>query len=197
MKFIFPFFLLVFAQTAQGQKDWQHWSDSLRTTYANPETTIMSAKEMEGFKGLIFFPYNPVSIVKARFKRVKKGREFMMKTSTERTPVYKVYGILTFTLDGKKQKLELYQNVDAKRKPGYEDYLFLPFTDETGGTESYGGGRYLDLRISDVKKEMTLDFNFCYNPYCAYSAKYSCPVPPAQNHITAPVRAGVAYEQKQ
>lgn len=193
MKLLFFVFLLFFSVSALGQKDWQQWSDSLKTTFSDPETTIMSADEFAGFHGLTFFPYNPKAIVKAKFKRVKKGREFMMKTSTDRTPVYKVYGLLKFSLEGKKHTLEVYQNIDSKRKPGYEDYLFLPFTDHTNGSESYGGGRYLDLLISDLGKEVTLDFNFCYNPYCAYSAKYSCPVPPRQNHVDAKLQAGVSF----
>ena len=74
--------------------------------------------------------------------------------------------------------------------PEYIDYLFLPFTDNSNGEESYTGGRYLDLQIPENDK-IILDFNQAYNPYCAYSGRYSCPIPPSENHISFPVLAGV------
>ena len=73
---------------------------------------------------------------------------------------------------------------------GFEDYLFLPFLDDTNGEESYGGGRYIDLKIPEGD-QMTIDFNTAYNPYCAYDAKYSCPIVPRENYMDVEVRAGV------
>jgi uncharacterized protein len=75
-------------------------------------------------------------------------------------------------------------------KPEYKDYLFLPFTDLTNGVQTYQGGRYLDLRIPQGD-EIVIDFNQSYNPYCAYSGRYSCPVVPSENHLDMEVLAGV------
>ncbi|MFV9484298.1 DUF1684 domain-containing protein, partial [Christiangramia sp. ASW11-125] len=70
------------------------------------------------------------------------------------------------------------------------DYLFLPFTDETNGISTYDGGRYLDFSIPEEKR-VTIDFNRAYNPYCAYSGRYSCPIPPKENHLETAIPAGV------
>ena len=112
-------------------------------------------------------------------------------------PVYVKYADLYFTLKGEKQKLAVYQSQSLKTDPEYYDYLFLPFTDLTNGDSTYGGGRYIDLRIpEDGVKKITLDFNQAYNPYCAYSGGYSCPVPPAENNLDAAITAGVKTYSK-
>ena len=93
--------------------------------------------------------------------------------------------------------LNIYQSQQLITDPKYANYLFLPFTDNSNGEDSYAGGRYLDLKIpkNDV---IVLDFNQAYNPYCAYSGKYSCPIPPEDNHISLAIHAGVKnYAKKE
>ena len=76
----------------------------------------------------------------------------------------------------------------------YRDYLFLPFTDNTNGEQTYTGGRYIDLSIPDGDT-IVVDFNKAYNPYCAYNKKYSCPIVPSVNNLDTEIRAGVkAFE---
>jgi uncharacterized protein (DUF1684 family) len=78
---------------------------------------------------------------------------------------------------------------------GFEDYLFLPFLDDTNGETSYAGGRYLDLRIP--KNDLIiLDFNETYNPYCAYNERYSCPIVPRENYIPLKIEAGIKAFKK-
>ena len=117
-------------------------------------------------------------------------KPFKMKTTTERRPDYVKYGEVYFSLLGKQFKLNIYQNIQLVQKPGFEKHLFLPFTDLTNGDETYGGGRYIDLQIPDGDFIM-IDFNQCYNPYCAYNHRYSCPVPPKENNMDVLVKAGV------
>jgi uncharacterized protein (DUF1684 family) len=76
--------------------------------------------------------------------------------------------------------------------PQYKDYLYLPFKDFTNGESTYGGGRYLDFKMSDIQENQTIiiDFNKAYNPYCAYSDGYSCPIPPSENHLQVFIEAG-------
>ena len=74
--------------------------------------------------------------------------------------------------------------------PDYFDYLFLPFLDLTNGKTTYSGGRYIDLRIPEGDT-IIIDFNKAFNPYCAYSHHYSCPVVPSENYLDFEVRAGV------
>jgi uncharacterized protein (DUF1684 family) len=77
------------------------------------------------------------------------------------------------------------------RQPQFKDYLFLPFKDDTNGVETYGGGRYMDVRISTVKDgKIILNFNKAYNPYCAYNEGFNCPIPPQENHLNIAIRAG-------
>ncbi len=73
---------------------------------------------------------------------------------------------------------------------GYDDYLFLPFLDETNGDESYGGGRYVEARIP-AGDTLIINFNEAYNPYCAYNERYSCPIVPRANYINTRIKAGV------
>src|SRR5690606_27020815 len=115
---------------------------------------------------------------------------FQMPTTTDRKPYYVTYGKVYFSLKGKEYKLDLFQNLELSADPEYRNYLFAPFTDETNGRSTYGGGRYLDLRIP-AAEVMIIDFNQAYNPYCAYNGKYSCPIPPEQNHLEVEITAGV------
>ena len=168
----------------------REYQEKLNSEYANPEETPLEEKDLKEFEGLDFFEVKPEYIVKAEFVRTPAEAPFAMKTSTDRMPIYVKYGELYFELKGKKLKLNLYQNQELVKDPEYYDYLFLPFTDLTNGNETYGGGRYIDFRIPETN-EVTLDFNRAYNPYCAYSGKYSCPVPPEENDLEIEIFAGV------
>jgi uncharacterized protein len=149
----------------------------------------LPADERKKFKGLHYYPIDLSYQVKARFIPVANSPLFKMKTTTTRLPDYRKYADVVFTLQGKEYKLEVYQSPDLMKKSGYEDYLFVPFTDETNGKETYEVGRYLELRIPQGE-EVVLDFNKCYNPYCSYSPNYSCPIPPAANHLPLEIKAG-------
>ncbi|KAA3625042.1 MAG: DUF1684 domain-containing protein [Bacteroidetes bacterium] len=165
----------------------------LNEQYADPEKSPLKAKDRKSFKGLDFFDYNEQYRIEAEFIRTEDAVPFEMMTTTDRKPVYVKYGIAKFQLDGKSFQLNIYQNIELSKKEEYKDYLFLPFTDETNGVETYGGGRYIDLRIPDQENpnSMLIDFNETYNPYCAYNDIYSCPIPPVDNHLRIEIRAGV------
>ncbi len=158
--------------------------------FLNPEESPLHEDSIGYFKGLDYYPINEQYIVVAEFKRIKKGKEFEMKTSTDRLPIYQDYAILTFNLDGKEHQLHAYKNVELSKQEEYKDYLFLPFNDHTNGIESYGGGRYLDLTDTG-EEQIILNFNMTYNPYCAYNDKYSCPIPPDENKLDCRIEAGV------
>ena len=80
------------------------------------------------------------------------------------------------------------------KKKGFENYLFIPFTDNSNGKTTYRGGRYLDATIPEKPTGyITLDFNKAYNPYCAYNKKYVCPIPPKNNYLDTDILAGVKY----
>lgn len=157
--------------------------------FSDPEETILSEEELAEFKGLEFFAPSETFKVSVKFKRIKRGKVIGFATSTDRIAKYRPYGVLKFKVDGKRCRLTIFES--AYPKKGYEQSLFLPFTDLTNGMETYGGGRYLDLSKSDIQKKFILDFNYCYNPYCAYSSKYSCPAPPEMNRLQVEIKAGV------
>lgn len=162
--------------------------------FRDKEKTILTAEDFEDFAGLEFYPIDLKYRVKAKFVRTPAELPFLMPTTTDRLPEYVKYGEAHFSMDGKELKLALYQSTEAYDEAGYEDYLFLPFTDLTSGDGSYGGGRFLDARIPKGNK-IFLDFNKAYNPYCAYNYKYSCPIPPKENDLLVRIEAGIkAFE---
>lgn len=146
------------------------------------------------FEGHPFFPANLDFYVVANFKKVKKKKKFKMKTSTDRLPKYYTYGIATFEIKGKEFQLSLYRAVSSDKEKG-NDNLFLAYKDLTSGEESYGGGRYINLKMPKGDK-IIIDFNKSYNPYCAYSSRFSCPIPPSENFLDIPIKAGVKYIDK-
>jgi hypothetical protein len=153
------------------------------------EGSPLLPEKMADFKGLPYFPIDYTYYVKAIFKKIKKGKWFKMPTTTDRIAWYRRFAVLEFELEGKKYTLTAYQNQDLIRRPEYKDYLFIPFRDLTSNKETYGGGRYIDLRMPDGDT-IILDFNLAYNPYCAYNYKYSCPIPPKENTLDMEIRAG-------
>ncbi len=162
--------------------------------FRDKEKTILTDEDFEDFSELEFYPIDLKYRVKAKFVRTPNESPFFMPTTTDRLPEYVKYGEAHFIIDGKELKLALYQSTTPYDEDGYEDYLFLPFTDLTSGDGSYGGGRFLDARIPKGNK-IIIDFNKAYNPYCAYNHKYSCPIPPKENDLLVRVEAGVkAFE---
>jgi len=158
--------------------------------FRNPETSPLPDRYRKNFQELDFFPADTNYVVTARFERTSEARPFQMPSTTDEKTWEIVYGIVHFELNGQNHQLEVYQGLELRNREGFKDYLFLPFLDLTNGEETYGGGRYLDLRIpkSDT---LTIDFNRAYNPYCVYNKKYSCPLVPRQNFLSTVVRAGV------
>ena len=148
----------------------------------------LKKEDFVNFKGLEYFDANEKYVVKAKLEKTADAQFFMLPTSIGTTRKYFKYGVLTFELDGKSQTLNAYQSESAVKKK--DTSLFIPFRDLTNGTETYGAGRYLDIRIP-AGDEAILDFNRAYNPNCAYgSNEYSCPVPPRENFLQVKILAG-------
>ena len=195
MKFIILPFIVLFCLTAcaqdkeplLGDTDYQKEQNS---KFKDASESPLTSKDIKTFKQLDFFKFNKDYIVEANMELKPNSAYFEMPTSTERKPLYRVYAILTFDLLGKTHQLNIYENKDLLTTEGFEDYLFLPFIDETNGETTYGGGRYIEARIPKGSV-LTLDFNQAFNPYCAYNYKYSCPIVPLENSLELKVEAGV------
>ena len=175
-----------------GETEFQR---ELNAEYKDATSSPLKDKDRKHFEGLDFFKYDSSYVVLAHLKRTPDTEWFDMQTTTSRVSPERVYGILTFELKGETYSLNVYQGKDVIKREGLEDYLFLPFIDDTNGEESYGGGRYIDLRIPEGDT-ITIDFNKAYNPYCAYNEKYSCPIVPRVNYLALNVRAGVKAFEK-
>ncbi|MEP7229901.1 MAG: DUF1684 domain-containing protein [Ginsengibacter sp.] len=127
----------------------------------------------------------------ASFKKITDKKGFDMNTSSGMKKHYFIYGLLTFTINDSLLHLYIYQSADLMRQEKYKDYLFVPFGDATSGFESYGGGRYIEFYISDIKNgHVIIDFNKAYNPYCAYTTGYNCPIPPKENLLPVSISSG-------
>ena len=179
----------LFAQTDSAILEIEQYRREQEAKFRDETESPLSKKLRKKFKGLNYYPINLNYRVKARFVKTQNPVLFKMKTTTERLPEYEKYGELHFELDGQSRILEIYQSPDIIQKAGLEDYLFVPFTDETNGSETYEVGRYIDFRIP-TSEEVILDFNKSYNPYCSYGSTYSCPIPPAANHLPLKIEAG-------
>jgi uncharacterized protein (DUF1684 family) len=173
-----------------------HYADQIaqhRQTYKQEFLTTSSSplKTKEALEYLRFYEPDSTYRVVATVELTPKAEPFEMPTYSGKTSTYVKYAVLSFSLNGKPQQLTIYRSLSLARMPQFRDYLFLPFKDATSGLATYGGGRYLDLRTGDIKNgQLTLDFNKAYNPYCAYTEGYSCPIPPRNNVLSVAIEAG-------
>lgn len=148
------------------------------------------ARDRPTFSSLAYFPPDPALRVSATVEPVTGGRGIRMQTSDGRERDYDRAALLRFTLAGQEYHLTAYRTPDGDEDEPY----FIPFRDAQAGKETYGAGRYLEVRAphshAGEPRQVTLDFNLAYNPYCAYNPGYSCPIPPAENTLTVAIRAG-------
>lgn len=166
---------------------------SLNALFKDASRSPLKPEDIKTFKGLSFFPVDSSFVVVSKLKRTNTSDFFEMKTSTTRLSKERVFGILSFTIKGLNYSLKVYQSESSVLESS--DYLFLPYLDATNGITTYGGGRYLDLKIPKGDS-IWLDFNKSYNPYCVYNARYSCPIVPRENLLPIKVDAGVMYNYK-
>jgi hypothetical protein len=154
--------------------------------FVNPSETPLDSTELKTFKGIYFFPIDEKYKVNATLKRFDDESLFDMPHTLNRTYKYQRFGEITFTLNEKIFTLPVYVNEELKQ----QKLLFFSFTDLTNGKQTYGGGRFLDIPFDGTQKEVELDFNLSYFPYCAYSHRFSCPIVPKENYIDIEVKAG-------
>ncbi len=174
-------------QPIQGETEFQR---NLNAEFKDASKSPLKKKDRRAFNALDFFKVDSLYVVQATFTKSSDEKPFQMKTTTDRLLTYIKYGEISFDLKDETHTLSVYQDQDLMNEDGFEDYLFLPFLDDTNGDETYGGGRYIDLRIPDGDV-ITIDFNTAYNPYCAYNEAYSCPIVPRENYVDVEVKAGV------
>lgn len=139
------------------------------------------------FTSLKYFEIDPKFRITAKLVPIENKKIVLLPTSSGEENRYLEYAMAEFELDGIKDKLLLLELMDMGPARGT---LFLAFADETSAKETYGAGRYLEVKKIPGASTVELDFNKAYSPYCAYSDRYSCPFPPSENILPISIRAG-------
>lgn len=171
--------------------DWQAELEALREAashYYRHQFDYHGHLPPDGWDGPRYYPPTDDWRLSARLDRdvPGAGQAVKLATSTGQLRDMAVAGQLVFEAGGGEQRLTAFLSRNAH---GYEE-LFVPFRDETSGNETYGAGRYVEVPYEPDLDEFELDFNFAYNPSCAYSPAYDCPYPPPGNRLAIAVTAG-------
>lgn len=171
--------------SAQFQKELDVW-------YTNAETSPLAEELRREILGLNYFPISDDYVVSAQFIPSKKVKTKQYGTSSGSKRAYNIVGKLKFELKGNLYELSVLKSATTTPNDEYEDYLTVPFLDETNGESSYGAGRYIGIWKEDIQNgEVILNFNRAYHPTCAYVGGYSCLIPPRKNFLPLAVEAGV------
>ncbi len=194
MKYYLPALLLITLVGCQSIS-YKRYSEEIllhRTSYQNEFLhTDRSPLEKEDLQFLDFYPPDRKFCVKAGVTMIEQRDTLLFKTSSGKFKKYLPFALLTFYIDTTRFQLVAYTSPDLMNNEQYADYLFVPFSDETNDDETYGGGRYLDLNKNEISKNHILvDFNKAYNPWCAFSYGYNCPIPPNSNDLPVKIEAG-------
>lgn len=160
-------------------------------------STSRSPLTLESAKRISFFPPDEKFKVLAKLKMVKPDETIQIQTYSGKQQEFIEYAYLTFELDGKTHKLTTHKNLKSMLMPMYKNKMFLMYMDLSTGESTYGGGRYIYLNESDIDNgQIILDFNKSFNPYCAYSDGFNCPIPPKGNQLDIAILAGEKDFQK-
>jgi len=150
-----------------------------------------SPLKKDDLQNLRFYDADSTYRVTCKVTFLSNENNFVMPVFHGTGSQYVKYALLKFSLKDKPMQLTVYKSIRLSQNPMFSDYLFLPFTDDTNEQETYGGGRYIDLKKGEFKGDsLVVDFNKAYNPYCAFSPNYSCPKPPDENRLSIAVKAG-------
>ncbi len=140
-------------------------------------------KDKAAFKGLNYYSFNKDYIIDFALEKAEKTETVDIKMTDGTTEKLILFGKIKGEFKDFTIALTIYQRENGD--------FFLPFKDKTAPTETYGGGRYLDLPLKNAKNnQLRVDFNLAYNPFCAYNEDFACPIPPAENTLPIRIEAG-------
>lgn len=169
----------VYVENIQKERDRQY-----KFLRFNIESPLEEAQRKE-LKELDYYPIDINYRVRAKMVPVEDRKMIELPMTDGSVEKYLKHSFAEFELNGQKQRLLLLQAAKESDKRVF----FLAFADGTSGEETYGGGRYINLR-QDGKNSISIDFNLAYNPYCAYNPDFACPLPPKENILEIAIRAG-------
>ena len=155
--------------------------------YRSGRDSPIPVKDRSSFQGLDYYPVNEDLKFFLPLNRYSRPKQVRLATNTGEIRSGLRYGFFEFIVEGRTCRLQVYRLDDVAGSEGPN--LFIPFRDDTSGSETYAPGRYIDL-AENTSGVYELDFNRAYNPYCAYNHEYSCPLPPEENTLLVSIRAG-------
>jgi len=175
-------------ETPDPARAWERWRAVRNDLFRGHPQSPLPETEREAFPGLPFFDYDPALRVLAKVVE-KESEHYEIETSGDGTYGFSRFAEARFEIGGVPAALELYW------LDGYVGGVFVPFRDGTGGKETYGAGRYLldtgkGADLGRQGERLVLDFNFAYNPSCAYDPQWVCPLAPPPNRLDVAIRAG-------
>ena len=187
--------VIIFSFSCREEKRYQdinltEYQRQVNNYFKDASVSPLKPKDLKNFQGLDFFEFDSIYVVKAKIEETKESLPFKMKTTTDIPADVRKYADLFFQISDKEFELSVYENLEYEGVEGYENYLFLPFLDETNENETYGGGRYLDLFLNG-SDSIIIDFNKAYNPKCVYDENFSCPLVPRNNFLSTRIEAGI------
>lgn len=166
--------------------DLQDFREGKDAFFGTSSQSPLTPEQREHFSALSYFPENAALRLEVDIEPFAEQAMVELPTSTGDVKSYKRYGRFAFEVEGQAAELTLFSSPH-----GY----FLLFADSLAGSETYGAGRYLDPEQLENGKFL-IDFNLAYNPYCAYNEMWNCPIPPAENRLSVPIRAGEKIYEK-
>lgn len=170
---------------------WVTYTDSVKHAWEAEDTKLLTKVEQMDFKGVKYHPYDSCYRMAVRYEAIQDEPIVEIPTTRGKTSRYLPYATVYFAVRDTACSLKVFRGLDPWSEM---DLYFVMFNDASNGDSSYGGGRYLELQeVDESAGNAILDFNFSYNPYCAYSERYSCPIPPKENELVVRIEAGVEY----
>jgi uncharacterized protein len=174
--------------TADKQMAWRRWLETRARLFREHPQSPVPPPERLGYTGPHLYDYDPAWCLTASVEPVEPTR-LEIVTSNVESMAFSRFAVARFACAGADLALELYW------LEGYGGGLFVPFADATSGSETYGAGRYLldTVKGADLGEQdgrLLMDFNFAYQPSCAYDPRWTCPLAPPANRLSVPVRAG-------
>ena len=177
-------------QPGAAEAGWQQFRAERDELFRGHSQSALSAEQKSSFAGLPYFDYNPALSLRLNLDTDVEPATWEIELPEDGLARYTRAGRVHFEVEGQAVSLSVFWLL------GYGGGLFLPFRDRTNRDASYGGGRYLldTIKHADLGQEsdgrLVIDFNYAYNPSCAYHPRWHCPLPPPENWLTVPIRAG-------
>ena len=153
----------------------------MRTSEASPFKDSL----LQSYDGLNYYDPDLTYRVQAVINKIEVKDPLIIPTSDGKKQRYQKFAYAEFKLQGERHRLLLLKPIGF----GQKDVIFTAFSDATSGETTYGGGRYIDLKFKNAR-QITIDFNLAYNPFCAYNPTFSCPLPPKENILPIAIKAG-------